>query len=189
MKYCSDCGQQVTQKIPPDDNRLRFVCDVCDTVHYQNPRVVVGTLPVWQEQVLLCKRAIEPRLGCWTLPAGFLENGETSREGALRETLEEAAAQVENDALYRIYNIAHADQLHIFFRCNMVEPSYAPTAESTEVALFAFDDIPWGELAFPTVFAVLEDYIRECREGGNFAPAMADVTSDDWQKIFQAFTD
>ncbi|MCF7203359.1 NUDIX hydrolase [Pseudomonas oligotrophica] len=161
MKYCSQCGASVASRIPPGDNRPRFVCDGCQTVHYQNPRIVAGCLATWEEQVLLCRRAIEPRRGFWTLPAGFMENGETLQQAAARETLEEACAVVRDLQLYTLFDLPHIDQVYLFFRAELASPAFAPGEESLEVRLFRQDDIPWSELAFPTVGRTLECFFAD----------------------------
>ncbi len=161
MKYCSQCGGPVAQRIPDGDNRLRYVCDSCHTVHYQNPRIVAGCLPVWGEQVLLCRRAIDPRKGYWTLPAGFMENGETMEQAATRETLEEACARVRNLSLYTLFDLPHISQVYTFFRAELVDLDFAAGDESLEVRLFHERDIPWSELAFPTVGRTLECYFAD----------------------------
>ena len=161
MKFCSSCGKKVTVKIPLDDTRERFVCDSCDTIHYENPRNVVGTIPVWEDKVLLCKRAINPRLGYWTLPAGFLEVGESTAEGALRETLEESGAEVHIGPLFSLLNVIHAQQVHLFYLAKMKSPSFAAGVESLEVRLFTESEIPWEDLAFPTIRKTLEWYFSD----------------------------
>src|SRR5476649_1576903 len=133
MKFCSVCGHEVGLSIPPGDNRQRYVCGNCGTVHYQNPRNVVGTVPVWDDKVLLCKRAIEPRYGLWTLPAGFLENGETVEQGAVRETLEEANARVELGALYTMISLLHVHQVYMMYRAQLADLDFGPGTESLEV--------------------------------------------------------
>lgn len=165
MKYCSHCGAPVSHRIPDGDNRHRYVCDVCGTIHYENPRMVVGCLPVWQDKVLLCRRAIEPRYGLWTLPAGFMENGETTAEGAIRETLEEAGARVELDGLYSLINVPDIDQVYLLFRGRLLDLDFAPGEESLEVALFDEADIPWDELAFRSVRTTLEQFFEDRRSG------------------------
>ncbi|WP_312198184.1 NUDIX hydrolase [Stutzerimonas balearica] len=161
MNYCSHCGGSVASQIPAGDNRPRFVCMECQTIHYQNPRIVAGCLPVWQEQVLLCRRAIEPRRGYWTLPAGFMENGETMQQAAARETLEEACAVVHRLQLYTLFDLPHINQVYLFFRAELTEPRFSPGDESVDVRLFRQDDIPWSELAFPTVGRTLECYFAD----------------------------
>ncbi len=165
MNYCSNCGQPVSVRIPPGDTLPRYVCDACDTVHYQNPRMVVGCIPRWEEKVLLCRRAIEPRSGFWTLPAGYLEKGETTREGAARETLEEANARVEIGTLYTMVNLPHIDQVYLIFRARLLDLEFSPGEESLETGLFTREQIPWQELAFPTVSYALEHYFRDLQTG------------------------
>jgi ADP-ribose pyrophosphatase YjhB (NUDIX family) len=166
MNFCADCGSKVEQRVPVGDNRLRHVCPACGTIHYQNPRMVVGTLPVWEGQVLLCRRAIEPRLGYWTLPAGFLENGESAADGALRETLEEACARVALIAPYTMVSVPQIDQMHILFRAELIDTDFSPGSESLDVRLFDEADIPWDELAFRSVSLTLRTFFDERRNGG-----------------------
>jgi ADP-ribose pyrophosphatase YjhB (NUDIX family) len=163
MKFCSSCGNAVTRRIPPGDDRERFVCEGCAAVHYQNPRVVTGCLAVHESRVLLCRRAIAPRIGMWTLPAGFLENGETTTEGARRETWEEARANVEIEGLYTVFNLPHISQIYMFFRAQLVALEFAAGPESQEVALFDEATIPWDELAFPVVRDTLQLYFEDRR--------------------------
>lgn len=165
MKYCSHCGAPVSHRIPDGDNRHRYICDACGTIHYQNPRMVVGCLPTWKDKVLLCRRAIEPRYGLWTLPAGFMENGETTTEGAIRETLEEAGARVELEGLYSLVNIPDIDQVYMLFRARLLDLDFAAGEESLEVALFGEDEIPWDEMAFRTVHRTLKHYFDDRRSG------------------------
>lgn len=166
MKFCSDCGASVSQKVPAGDNRPRYVCDACDTVHYQNPKIVAGCIPDWQGRILLCRRAIEPRYGLWTLPAGFMENQETALEAAVRETLEEANARVEVLDLFSLFNIPHVSQVYLIFRARLLDLDFLPGAESLEVKLFEPESIPWDELAFPTVRETLRLYLEDARTGG-----------------------
>ncbi|WP_300726461.1 NUDIX hydrolase [Pseudomonas sp.] len=161
MKFCSLCGHSVSQRIPEDDSRLRYVCDHCQTIHYQNPNIVAGCLPTWGTQVLLCRRAIEPRKGYWTLPAGFMENGETVEQAAQRETLEEACAQVEHLEIYTLIDVPHINQVHIFYRARLQSPDFAAGIESLEVRLFDEADIPWSALAFRTVSRTLECFFAD----------------------------
>ena len=161
MKFCSQCGNTVSQHIPQGDSRLRYVCDHCHTIHYQNPNIVAGCLPTWGTQVLLCRRAIEPRKGYWTLPAGFMENGETVEQAARRETLEEACAQVEQLAIYTLIDVPHINQVHIFYRAELQSRDFAAGEESLEVRLFEEADIPWSELAFRTVSRTLECFFSD----------------------------
>ncbi|MBS3804352.1 MAG: NUDIX hydrolase [Oleiphilaceae bacterium] len=161
MKYCSSCGHPVEERIPVGDNRPRFVCPNCDTIHYQNPRIVAGTVPVWERQILLCRRAIEPRYGYWTLPAGFMENTETTDEAAARETLEEALADVTIGHLYTVIHVPHIDQVHMFYLAEMKDSNFGAGDESLETQLFELDKIPWDEISFPTVKRTLEHFIED----------------------------
>ena len=165
MKFCSACGSSVTQTIPAGDNRPRFVCPECDTIHYQNPKMVVGTLPVWEDKVLLCKRAIEPQYGKWTLPAGFMENHESTQEGALRETFEEAGARVEISHLFTLYNLPYISQVYLMFRARLLDLEFVAGPESLEVALFTEAEIPWDQLAFRTIEQTLRRYFEDRRNG------------------------
>lgn len=168
MKYCSQCGAPVELRIPPDDNRKRHVCTVCGEVHYQNPKLIVGAMPEWQDQILLCRRAIEPRHGLWTLPAGFMENGETTSEAATRETQEEANARIEVGDLYSMYSLPYINQVHLLFRARLLDLDFGPGQESLEVRLFREADIPWNEIAFRPVRLTLEHYFAE-RHSGKFS--------------------
>ena len=175
FKHCKACGAAVRYQVPADDNRERAVCTVCANVHYENPLNVVGTLPVWGDQVLLCRRNIEPRYGFWTLPAGFMELGETAAEGALRETVEEAGARVEMQGLYTVLNVVRVGQLHLFYRARLLDTDFAPGPESIEAKLFAEVDVPWDELAFRTVRETLLRYFDD-RKRGQFDVHCADIT-------------
>ena len=175
MKFCSSCGGTVGLRVPTDDNRPRFVCDQCQVIHYQNPKIVAGCLPLWQDKVLLCRRAIEPRQGLWTLPAGFMENGETTQQAAQRETLEEARARVRIEALYTLFNLPHIDQVYMLFRAQLCDLEYAAGAESLEVTLFTEQDIPWDELAFPVVCETLRLYFADRRQGADFPVHVGDI--------------
>jgi ADP-ribose pyrophosphatase YjhB (NUDIX family) len=174
VKYCSACANPVERRVPNGDNRERFVCDSCGTIHYQNPKIVTGCLPIYQRQVLLCRRAIQPRSGLWTLPAGFLENGETSTEGAVRETLEEACANVAIEGLYTVFNLPHISQVYMFFRAELLDLDFRPGWESTDVRLFHEADIPWDELAFPVIRDTLQHYFRD-RSSGIFPVHVGDI--------------
>ena len=165
MKFCSLCGAPVTLRIPSGDNLPRHVCDTCDTVHYQNPKIVAGCIPEWQGRILLCRRAIEPRHGLWTLPAGFMENSESAVAAAAREALEEANAVVENLALYGLYSLIHVSQVYLMFRGQLKDGHASPGEESLEVRLFAEDEIPWEQLAFTVVHETLRQYFDERRTG------------------------
>jgi ADP-ribose pyrophosphatase YjhB (NUDIX family) len=166
MNFCSHCGKPVVLKIPPGDNLPRHVCETCNTIHYQNPRMVVGCIPEWEDRILLCRRAIEPRYGFWTVPAGFMENGETTAQGAARETLEEANARVEVGPLYALYNIPHINQVYMLFRARLLDMDFSAGAETLETRLFGEQDIPWDQLAFATVRNTLTHYFDDRREGG-----------------------
>lgn len=174
IQHCRQCGAAVTYRIPDDDNRERAVCGQCQTIHYENPLNVVGTVPVWGDQVLLCKRAIEPRYGFWTLPAGFMELGETVAAGALRETVEEAGAKVELQELFTLMNVVRVGQVHLFYRARMLDTSLDPGPETLEARLFHEHEIPWDEIAFRTVRDTLRHYF-ECRRRGHYALHCADI--------------
>ncbi|RMG33549.1 MAG: NUDIX domain-containing protein [Gammaproteobacteria bacterium] len=182
MNYCSHCGQPVRRGIPPGDNRERYICDNCGIVHYHNPKIVTGCIVHWQDRVLLCRRAIEPRHGLWTVPAGFMENGEATWEGAMRETLEEANARVEIEGLYFTVNLPHIDQVYMLFRARLLDLDFSPGEESLAVDLFTQDQVPWDELAFPTVRLALEQYFED-RAQGRFAPRMADIVRDENSEV------
>ena len=165
MKYCSKCGEQVDLKIPEGDNRARYCCVGCNTIHYQNPNVVVGTVPVKENKILLCKRAINPRYGLWTLPAGFLENGETLEQGAFRETLEETNTEVKIQFLYAIFNIPQIAQVYMLYLAEVMQNNFGPTSESLEVKFFKKEEILWEELAFPFVKNALDHYFNDLKNG------------------------
>jgi ADP-ribose pyrophosphatase YjhB (NUDIX family) len=160
-RFCSACGASVQYTVPAGDNRARATCNSCKTIHYQNPRLVIGTIPVWNNKILLCKRAIEPRKGFWTLPAGFMENGESTADGALRETLEESGATVSIDRLFSVIDVPHVHQVHIFYVAQMQSDFFQAGEESLEVKLFEFDSIPWKDLSFPTVAQTLKWFLAE----------------------------
>ena len=165
MKFCSDCGAALVRRVPRGDTRARDICDRCHTVHYENPKVVAGCLALWEGRVLLCRRAIEPRYGLWTLPAGFMENEETTAEAAARETLEEAKARVDIDGLYTLFNLPHISQVYMLFRARLRDLDFGPGTESLAVALFDEADLPWDTLAFPAVRETLRLYFRDCAQG------------------------
>ena len=165
MKYCSTCGQEVAYRIPPGDSVFRFICDACEIIHYQNPRMIVGCLPRHGSRVLLCRRAIEPQRGRWTLPSGFLENGETVEEGACRETYEEALARVRIDHLLTVYSIPHINQIYLLFLAQLEPVEFGAGAESLEVKLFEESEIPWEEIAFTSVHFALHNYFDDLRTG------------------------
>lgn len=165
MKFCSSCGHTVMLKIPDGDSRARHVCNHCGTVHYTNPRNVVGTIPTWHDRILMCRRAIEPGYGLWTLPSGFLEEGETTREGAARETLEEAGALVSVGELYAIAEVRQIHHVYLFFIAGMRGPEIARGSESLEVRLFEEGDIPWEAIAFPAVTQTLRRFVQDRSSG------------------------
>lgn len=165
MRFCSSCGHEVQTAVPPGDNRPRHCCPSCNTIHYQNPKMVIGTIPVWGDKVLLCRRAIEPRYGYWTLPAGFMENGESTGEGAARETVEEAGAKITLGGLFSIIDVPQIEQIHMFFQAEMVDPTLDPGPETLEAGLFAEHEIPWDSIAFRTVSKTLEWFFEDRRLG------------------------
>lgn len=152
-------------RVPPGDSFARHVCDACHTIHYQNPRLVVGCIAEWEDRILLCRRGIEPRYGLWTVPAGYMENGETTFEGAMRETLEEANARVEIGPLYALYNLPHISQVYLLFRARLLDAEVRPGAETLEARLFAEHEIPWERIAFATVRSTLAHYYEDRRRG------------------------
>lgn len=183
MKFCSECAHPVELMIPAGDNRPRYVCTSCATIHYQNPKMVLGSIPVWEKegqvQVLLCKRAIEPRYGFWTLPAGFMENSETTAEAAIRETSEEAGANIELGPLFTLMNVARVHQVHMFYLATLRDLDFAPGEESLDVQMFTEDQIPWDDLAFPTIRSTLElffaDRARMRASGGTYGFHTMDI--------------
>lgn len=178
MKYCSTCGETVELRIPEDDNRERYCCASCDTIHYQNPRMVLGTLPVYGDKILLCKRAIEPRHGYWTLPAGFMENGETISQGSCRETDEEADIDFELGDIFSIMSVPHVGQVHLFYLARMTSDRIGGGPETLEARLFSEEEIPWPEIAFHTVEKTLRWFLEDRRQG-TFTVHSADVN---WAK-------
>lgn len=165
INYCSACGAPVSFLVPPGDCLPRHVCPACGAIHYRNPRLVVGTLPEWEDRILLCRRAIEPRHGFWTLPAGFMENRETVAQAAARETLEEACARVEISEVFTMISVPHIDQVHVIYRARLLDLDFAPGDESLEVALFREDEIPWDEIAFRSVGLTLRHFYADRRAG------------------------
>ena len=157
--------KKVSLKIPEGDNRQRYVCDRCCTIHYQNPNVVTGCIPEWQDKILLCKRAIEPKCGLWTLPAGFMENGESNMEGAARETFEEANAKLTNMSLFSVFSIAHINQIYTLYRGDLVNGEASAGVESLDVALLGEAEIPWGNIAFKVIDETLKLYFEDKKKG------------------------
>jgi ADP-ribose pyrophosphatase YjhB (NUDIX family) len=174
IQFCRVCGARTEYRIPPDDNRERAVCASCGEIHYENPINVVGTVPVWHEHVLLCRRNIEPRFGLWTLPAGFLELGESTAAGALRETEEESGAHVELQELFTVLNVVRVGQVHLFYRARMLDTHLAPGPETIEARLFREDEVPWDQIAFRTVRQTLEHYFAD-RQRGRFGLHSGDI--------------
>lgn len=176
MKFCPECGAPVVLRVPQDDHRERHVCTVCATIHYHNPKLIVGAIPEWDDgRILLCRRAIEPRHGLWTLPAGFMENGETTAQAAARETLEEANARVSIGELYSMHNLPYINQVHLLYRARLLDLDFSPGVESLEVALFAENEIPWDTLAFRPVKYTLQHYFAD-RKNGSFHFFNSDLT-------------
>ena len=178
MKFCTVCGNSVVLIIPEGDDRERHVCSSCERIHYSNPRVIVGCLPVYEGRVLLCKRAIEPRKNYWTLPAGFMENGETTLQGAARETWEEARARVSNLDLYRVFDVPHISQVYMFYRCDLDGGEYGIGPESLETELYEEADIPWDQIAFQVVHETLKSFFADV-PSGQFPVEVSAITYGD----------
>ncbi len=165
MNFCSSCGAPVTIQVPEGDHLPRHVCSACRTIHYVNPKILVGAVPVWGDRILLCRRAIMPREGYWTMPSGFMENGETLQMGAARETYEESLARVTIEDLLSVINIAGHNQVHVLFRARMNGPEHGATLESSEVRLFSEHEVPWDDLAFRTVTHTLRHFFEDRCKG------------------------
>ena len=165
MNFCSKCGAAVELRIPPGDTLPRYVCRQCTTVHYQNPKLVVGALAQWEDRILLCRRAIEPRHGFWTLPAGFMENDETTAQAAARETAEEARARIEVGELYTMIDVPYISQVHLVYRARLLDLDFSAGEESLEVALLREDEIPWDQIAFRTIGMTLRYFFEDRRRG------------------------
>jgi ADP-ribose pyrophosphatase YjhB (NUDIX family) len=176
MKFCSSCAAPVAKRVPPGDTHPRWVCDSCGTIHYQNPLLVVGSIPEYEDKVLLCRRAIEPRYGYWTLPAGFMENAESAGEAASRETMEEAGARIELGPPFSLVSVPHVNQVHLFFRARLLDLDFKPGEESLEVALFREADIPWDHVAFRTVGYTLKKWLED-RTQGSFGFHSHDISA------------
>ena len=174
MKYCSNCAAQVVRRVPPGDSLARWICDECGEIHYQNPKLVVGTVPEHEGRILLCRRAIEPRYGYWTLPAGFMENDETVGQAAQRETLEEAGAAVELGAPFTMISVPRVNQVHVFYLARLGTLDFKPGEESLEVALFEESAIPWKDIAFRTVATTLRLWFAD-RARGSFGFHAEDI--------------
>lgn len=167
MNFCTQCGAKVELRIPEGDSHLRHVCPRCGEIHYLNPKLVIGCIAEWEDRILLCRRAIEPRYGLWTLPAGFMENGESTLQAALRETLEEAQARVEIEHLFALVNLPHISQVHLFYRGRLLDTGFGAGEESLETSLFSENEIPWDKLAFSSVTLCLQKYFSD-RSSGRF---------------------
>ncbi|WP_332673387.1 NUDIX hydrolase [Aromatoleum sp.] len=165
MKFCSNCGSTVQLRVPAGDTLLRHTCVSCGSIHYENPKIVVGAIPEWEDRILLCRRAIDPRHGYWTLPAGFMENSETTAQAAARETLEEACARIEVGDMFTLINVPHISQVHIVYRARLLDLDFRPGEESLEVALFSEDEIPWDDIAFRTISLSLRRFFEDRRRG------------------------
>ena len=165
MKFCPNCAAPLVRRVPPGDSLPRDVCDACGNVHYQNPKLVVGTVPEWEGRILLCRRAIEPRYGYWTLPAGFMENDESTGEAAARETLEEAGARIELLAAFSMISVPYVNQVHVFYRARLLDLDFKPGVESLEVALFEEAKMPWKDIAFRTVGLTLKHWFADRARG------------------------
>ena len=165
MNFCSHCGGSVELRIPPGDTLPRYVCRQCATIHYQNPKLVVGALAQWEDRILLCRRAIEPRHGFWTLPAGFMENDETTAQAAARETAEEARARIEVGELYTMIDVPYISQVHLVYRAPLLDLDFSAGEESLEVALLSEDEIPWDQIAFRTIGMTLRYFFEDRRRG------------------------
>ena len=167
MKFCPNCGAALARRVPPGDSLPRAVCDACGSIHYENPKLVLGSIPEWEGQVLLCRRAIEPRYGYWTLPAGYMENGESAGEAAARETLEEAGARIELLSAFSMVSVPYVNQVHVFFRARLLDLDFKAGVESIEVALFEEARMPWKDIAFRTVGLTLRHWFAD-RAAGAF---------------------
>jgi ADP-ribose pyrophosphatase YjhB (NUDIX family) len=174
MKFCSNCASPVARRVPPGDSLPRWVCDQCGVIHYQNPLMVIGAIPEHEGRILLCRRAIEPRYGYWTLPAGFMENDETTAQAALRETLEEAGARIELAAPFSLISVPYVNQVHLFYRARLLDLAFEPGEESLEVALHDEAAVPWKEIAFRTVATTLRHWFAD-RSRGAFAFHAGDI--------------
>ncbi|MBN1848955.1 MAG: NUDIX hydrolase [Deltaproteobacteria bacterium] len=161
MKYCNQCGSKLSYRISKGDDRPRFICDVCGIIHYENPKMVVGCIPEMEGRVLFCRRAIRPRYGKWTIPAGYLENGETMEAGAIRETLEETGAKVEALKPFGLYNLTFINQVYLIFRGRLIDDHHQAGNESLEVRLFKEEEVPWAELAFSVIREALHTYYQD----------------------------
>jgi len=175
INFCSACGAPVALRVPPGDSLPRYICDSCKAIHYCNPKLVVGALPEWENRILLCRRAIEPRHGKWTLPAGFMENNESVAAAALRETVEESGAHIELGAIYTLISVPHISQVHVIYRARLLDLDFAPGEETLELGLFREEEIPWDEIAFRTISMTLKHYFAD-RRAGRFGFHTGEIT-------------
>ncbi|MDD9302497.1 MAG: NUDIX hydrolase [Desulfobacter sp.] len=173
IPFCSQCGSRMSERIPDDDDHVRAVCSQCSHVHYENPKMVVGTIPVFRDKILMCCRNIEPRKGKWTLPAGYLENQESVQDGAVRETLEETRARVRLVGPYRMFNILFVDQIYFMFIAELLSLDFGPTKESLEVCLLSEEQMPWDDIAFEVIGQTLKDFFddRKAQAGNSLKEA------------------
>ena len=175
MKFCSQCGSKnIEYSVPLGDNRQRYHCLDCNSVFYENPKIVAGCIPVWKDKILMCKRGIEPRYGLWTLPAGFMENGESTKEAAERETMEEAGTKVKDSRLYALFNLPQINQVYMMFLSNLYEPAFKAGEESLDCKLCLESEIPWDQIAFPTITYSLKLFFKD-RSNGRFFLHTADL--------------
>jgi ADP-ribose pyrophosphatase YjhB (NUDIX family) len=174
LNFCSNCGGTVSQQIPKGDDRPCHICVSCGTVHYKNPKLVVGCIVEWQDKILMCRRAIAPKIGKWTLPAGYLESAETVAQGALRETWEEARAHVDIIEPYALFNLTFVDQIYFIFRAKLMNLDFSPGPESQAVDLMGQTDIPWKEIAFEVIDEILQRYFKD-RSKGKFNFQMGEI--------------
>ena len=184
MKFCSSCGSaEIVYKTPKGDNRNRHLCRACDSIFYENPKIVAGCIPVWENKVLMCRRAIEPRYGLWTLPAGFMENDETTVEAAERETREEACTNVVGSRLFALFNLPQINQVYMVFLSRLVSPEFAPGEESLDCNLYQQDEVPWNEIAFPTITYSLKFFFED-RTKGDFIFHTGDIVREGSESRF-----
>jgi ADP-ribose pyrophosphatase YjhB (NUDIX family) len=174
IKYCNACAAPIVHRIPEGDSMMRAVCAACGHIQYENPKIVVGCIPVYGDRLVMCKRAIEPRYGLWTLPAGFMEMSETAAEGAAREALEEANARVEIEDLYTVFSIPHISQVYMMFRARLLDPGISPGVESLETKLVTEEEVPWDQLAFAMVKRTLTHFFED-RRRGTFVQRFGDI--------------
>lgn len=186
VKFCSQCGNPTQKTIPEHDHLLRDICSICGYIHYDNPKIVAGALVTQEQKILLCRRAIEPSYGYWTIPAGYLELGESIQQGAIRECWEEAEAKIEIEQLYCIYNILHVGHIYMLFKAKLCDGCFGIGTESLDSHLFELDKIPWDKLAFPSIERTLQLYIDE-QEYGHFSLHIEDFDLKRTQAFYQKY--